>query len=151
TVQFDEGSYYGYGSGIVGLRVFPNPDFTPEQAAKWDPVRYYTDPAYYNDPNLVRPYRVGMSCGFCHVGPNPSSTPADFNHPKWQDLSSIPGAQSFWVDRIFFWDFKKQQDSFIYQLLHTARPGTRDTSLISSDQINNPRTMTAVYALPARV
>ena len=35
------------------------------------PERYYTDPSYYNRKDLVRPYRVGMSCGFCHVGPSP--------------------------------------------------------------------------------
>ena len=37
------------------------------------PQRYYNDPSYYNDPKLVRPYRVGMSCGFCHVGPKPGA------------------------------------------------------------------------------
>ena len=65
------GSYYGYATGIVGLRLFPNPDFDEAAAKKWDPKRYYDDPSYYNDKNLVRPYRVGMSCGFCHVGPEP--------------------------------------------------------------------------------
>src|SRR5574338_285792 len=65
------GSYYGYATGIVGLRLIPNPDFDEKAAARWDPVRYYTDPSYYNDKNLVRPYRAGTSCGFCHVGPNP--------------------------------------------------------------------------------
>ena len=150
-VRVDEGSFYGYGTGIVGLRLFPNPDFGPEQAAKWDANRYYTDPNYYNDSKLVRPYRVGMSCGFCHVGPNPTRPPADFNHPKWENLNSNPGAQYFWVDRIFNWDYKRNEKSFVYQLLHTSRPGALDTSLISSDQINNPRTMNAVYDLPARM
>src|SRR5690349_7680042 len=42
------GSYYGYASGIVGLRLFPNPDFDDAAQKKWDPARYYTDPAYYN-------------------------------------------------------------------------------------------------------
>ena len=63
------GSFYGYATGIVGLRLFPNPDFDERAASKWDPVRYYNDPAYYNSKDLVRPYRVGMSCGFCHVAP----------------------------------------------------------------------------------
>ena len=35
--------------------------------------------------------------------------------------------------------------------MHTARPGTLDTSLISTDGINNPRTMNAVYALKPRL
>src|SRR5262249_4685400 len=61
------GSFYGKASGIVGLRLFPNPDFNEAAKSKWKPERYYTDKNYYNDQNLVRPYRVGMSCGFCHV------------------------------------------------------------------------------------
>jgi hypothetical protein len=41
--NIDAGSYYGYATGIVGLRLFPNPDFDEKAAKKWDPVRYYTD------------------------------------------------------------------------------------------------------------
>ena len=36
-------------------------------AARWDPAKYFSDPSYYNDPKLVRPYRLGMSCGFCRT------------------------------------------------------------------------------------
>ena len=143
------GSYYGYATGIVGLRLFPNPDFDEKAAARWDPVRFYSDPSYYNDKKLVRPYRVGMSCGFCHVGPNPSNPPKDPEHPKWENLNSNPGAQYFWVDRIFVWNVDKS--SFPYQLFHTSRPGALDTSFISTDYINNPRTMNAVYNLGARL
>ena len=145
------GSYYGYATGIVGLRLFPNPDFDQKAADRWDPERYYTDPNYYNNPNIVRPYRVGMACAFCHVGPNPSRPPQDFENPKWGNLNSNVGAQYFWVDRTFVWNYKKSKDNFFFQLLHTSRPGALDTSLVSSDQINNPRTMNAVYDLPARV
>lgn len=143
------GSYYGYATGIVGLRLFPNPAFDEEAQKKWDPERYYTDPTYYNSDKLVKPYRVGMSCGFCHVGPNPSNPPADFENPKWENLNSNPGAQYFWIDRIFMWN--QDQSNFIFQLFHTSRPGALDTSLVSSDQINNPRTMNAVYNLKARL
>jgi hypothetical protein len=58
------GSFYGEPSGIVGLRLFPNPEFDEAAAKRWDADKYFNDPAYYNDKNLVRPYRVGMSCGF---------------------------------------------------------------------------------------
>ncbi len=143
------GSYYGYATGIVGLRLFPNPDFDEAAQKKWDAERYYKDPSYYNDRHLVRPYRVGMSCGFCHVGPNPINPPADRNNPKWENLSSNVGAQYFWVDRIFYWS--GDQSNFFYQLFHTSRPGTLDTSLISTDSINNPRTMNAVYQLKPRL
>jgi cytochrome c2 len=143
------GSYYGEPTGVIGLRLFPNPAFDEAAARKWDPVRYYTDPDYYLSKDLVRPYRVGMSCGFCHVGPNPINPPADPENPKWDNLSSLVGAQYFWVDRIFFW--QADTKNFIFQVFHTARPGTVDTSAISSDNINNPRTMNAVYGLADRL
>ncbi|GAC1650527.1 MAG: hypothetical protein NVS9B15_10180 [Acidobacteriaceae bacterium] len=143
------GSYYGYPTGIVGLRLFPNPAFDENAAKRWNADRYYTDPDYYNSKDLIKPYRVGMSCGFCHVGPNPINPPADRNHPKWENLSSNVGAQYFWIDRIFDWD--ASPDNFVFQLFHTSRPGTLDTSLVSSDSINNPRTMNAMYLLPQRL
>ena len=39
----------------------------------------------------------------------------------------------------------------MYQLVHTSRPGTLDTSLVSTDYINNPRTMNAIYNLGPRL
>lgn len=143
------GSYYGYATGIVGLRLFPNPDFDEQAARRWDPKRYYDDPSYYLRRDLVRPYRVGMSCGFCHVGPNPIKPPADPANPKWENLSSNVGAQYFWFDRIFAW--QADPSSFVYQLFKTQHPGTLDTSLVSTDNINNPRTMNAVYGLLPRL
>jgi len=143
------GSYYGYATGIVGLRLFPNPEFDAAARRRWDAERYYTERDYYNDKDLVKPYRVGMSCGFCHVGPNPSNPPPDPEHPEWQHLNSNPGAQYFWIDRIFFWDV--DETNYVYQMFHTSRPGALDTSLVSSDSINNPRTMNAVYNLGARM
>lgn len=143
------GSLYGYASGIVGLRLFPNPAFDAAAAARWDPVKYFSDPSYYDDPKLVRPYRVGMSCGFCHVGPDPLHPPADPAHPQWADLSSTVGAQYMWVDRLFVYDARA--DNFMYQLVHTYRPGAMDTSLVSTDNINNPRTMNAIYSIGPRI
>ncbi|MBN2702108.1 MAG: hypothetical protein JXR29_11735 [Methylothermaceae bacterium] len=143
------GSYYGYATGVVGLRLFPNPNFDEQAAEDWDPERYYTDPSYYNRKDLVRPYRVGMSCEFCHVGPSPVNPPRDFENPKWENLTSNPGAQYFWWDRIAIWQADRSE--FTYQLFHTSRPGALDTSFVSTDYINNPRTMNAVYDLGPRL
>jgi hypothetical protein len=143
------GSFYGKASGVIGLRLFPNPAFDAAAQAKWDPKRYYTDPSYYFSKDLIRPYRVGMSCAFCHVGPNPINPPADPENPKWENLSSNVGAQYFWVDRILAWE--GDSSSYVYQMFHTSRPGALDTSLISTDNINNPRTMNAVYELAPRL
>jgi len=97
----------------------------------------------------VKPYRVGMSCAFCHVGPNPVKPPEDPEHPEWKHLSSNVGAQYFWIDRIFSWE--ADETSFPYQIFHTSRPGSLDTSLVSTDNINNPRTMNALYHLAPRL
>src|SRR6266403_2211686 len=143
------GSYYGYPTGILGMRLFPNPEFDEAAAKEWNAERFYNDPNYYLSKELVRPYRVGVSCGFCHVGPNPEKPPANPEAPQWENVSSIVGAQYFWVDRIFAWN--ADQSTFFFQFLHTARQGSLDTSLVSSDNINNPRTMNAVYNLWARL
>ena len=145
----ERASYYGYGTGIVGLRLFPNPAFDAQAARDWNPERYYTDASYYNSNKLIKPYRVGMTCAFCHVGPNPTKPPADPAHPKWENLSSNVGAQYFWIDRIFDW--QADPTNFVFQIFHTSRPGSLDTSFISTDNINNPRTMNAVYLLLPRL
>jgi hypothetical protein len=143
------GSYFGYATGIVGLRLFPNPDFNQAAKDKWDPEKYYIDENYYKDPDLVRPYRVGMACGFCHVGPSPIHPPADPSNPQWANLNSTVGSQYLWMDRIFV--YSAGIKTFLYQLMHSYPPGTMDTSLVSTDYINNPRTMNAVYLLGPRM
>lgn len=159
-VALPAGSFYGEPSGVIGLRLFPNPDFNEAARKLWDPVRFYTDEKYYNDTNLVRPYRVGMSCAFCHVGPNPINPPKNVEEPAFAELTSNPGAQYYWVDRIFFWNTRprkqpgvpaKSEGNFLFQLFHTNPPGSLDTSLVSTDYMNNPRTMNAVYEVRARV
>ncbi|UWQ15151.1 hypothetical protein K3556_04445 [Aliiroseovarius sp. M344] len=142
-------SYYGEPTGVLGLRLFPNPEFNERAENNWDPERFYNDPDYYNDDDLVRPYRVGMSCAFCHVGPSPIDPPADPENPEMRNLNATVGAQYFWFDRVFAWKPDKRQ--YMVQLIHTARPGTLDTSLVSPDYINNPRTMNAIYLLEERL
>ena len=151
------GSFYGKPSGIVGLRLFPNPDFDEAAKAKWmaaikdNKDAFYTDKTFYNNQHLVRPYRVGMSCAFCHVGPAPTHAPSDPENPAWANLNSNPGAQYFWVDRIFIWNPEAAPANFIFQLFHSSKPGSLDTSFVSTDNINNPRTMNAVYNLGPRL
>lgn len=147
--EFPVGSIYGYATGVVGLRLFPNPKFDEEAARKWDAKRYYEDPTYYLSKDLVKPYRVGMSCAFCHVAFNPVKPPGDPENPKWENLSSNVGAQYYWVDRVFMWE--ADETSIAYQVIHKSRPGALDTSLISTDYMNNPRTMNAVYNLRSRL
>ena len=97
------------------------PDFDEPAAREWDPSASTTTRTYYQRQDLVRPYRVGMSCGFCHVGPSPTHPPADPENPKWENLNSTVGAQYFWIDRIFTWEADRRSN-FIFQLLHTSQP-----------------------------
>ena len=116
------GSYYGEPTGVARPAAVPEPGVRRGGARKaWDPERYYTDPDYYNDKDLVRPYRVGMSCGFCHVGPSPIAPPADPENPKWENLNSTVGAQYFWIDRIFAWEAEARRTTCSSSSTPTAR------------------------------
>src|ERR1051326_3782980 len=148
---------YGRSSGVVGLRLFPNPDFGDAARAAWrkhiaaDGINhdFYENPHYYNDPKLVRPYMVGMACAFCHVGPDPVRPPADPENPRWENLNDFIGAQYFRASEVF--GNGMGPDSFVWQLLHSWKPGTIDTSFIATDYLNNPGTMNALFDIPQRL
>lgn len=139
---------YGLSSGVVGLRLFPNPKFDAVARAAWDAERYYNDESYFADPNLVRPYRVGMSCAFCHASFHPLNPPLDPANPEWANISGNIGAQYLRI-RAVFGNLLDEED-FVYHLLDSQPPGTIDTSLIASDNINNPNTMNAIFGIPER-
>lgn len=140
---------YGRPSGIVGLRIYPNPKFDAAARRRWDAHRYYYDPAYYNNPKLVRPYVVGMACGFCHVSFNPLKPPADPEKPKWENLSSTIGNQYLNSGRIF--GNGASPDSYAYQLFQSWPRGTVDTSFLATDHLNNPSRINSIFAVPARL
>jgi hypothetical protein len=146
---------YGRASGIVGLRLFPNPDFDDAAEARWlaaireNPDAYYSDRKFYADETLVRPYRVGMACGFCHVGPHPLHPPSDPEAPQWQNLSSLVGSQYLRPERVFV--LPGSEDNFLFHVVKAMPPGTVDTSALATDNINNPRSMNAIYQVGARL
>jgi hypothetical protein len=148
--DFDE-AIYGRASGVLGLRIYPNPNFDQAARDKWNSnrSRFYTDPTYYSDGTLVRPYRVGMSCAFCHVSHHPLFPPADPENPTFQNLSATIGAQYFWFGRIFAPNLTP--NSFVWHLVDSAQPGALDTSFIPTDHINNPRAMNAIFDVSARI
>ena len=140
---------YGLSSGVVGLRLFPNPAFTGEARKKWNATNYYNKTNYYSDPELVRPFRVGMSCAFCHASAHPLNPPPDPSRPRWENLSASIGSQYLRIRSVF--GNLLPTNNFVYHLLDSQPPGTIDTSLIASDNINNPNTMNAIFAVPQRV
>jgi hypothetical protein len=152
---------YGYPSGIFGLRLMLNPDFfaKTDNAAQarqyWKERveqtngRYYTDVQIHSDPKLIRPFRVSMSCGFCHIGPHPLNPPKDPEKPDWDNLSGIIGAQ-YWDPQPAFGNLVGRPN-FLHHFLKSQAPGTVDTSLVSTDQINNTNIINAIFDVPARL
>jgi hypothetical protein len=140
---------YGYPSGVVGLRLFPNPEFNESAKQRWDPKKYYEDPKYASHPDTIRPFRVGMSCGFCHIAPHPLRPPANPEEPEWANLSNNIGNQYLRFRYIFA--NALDSDNFLSQVIDAQLPGTIDTSLVSSDNINNANTINSFYGLNARV
>lgn len=159
---------YGYPSGVVGLRLWPNPDFfgkspTAQKAREYwkakvvsdQGAKYYsTDPKdadFHADPELIRPFRVSMACSFCHVGPHPLAPPAldKLEHLDWGNMSSMIGNQ-YWAPPNVFSNLKSPV-SFLWQFVASQQPGTIDTSLVATDHINNPNTINAIFEVNARL
>ncbi len=154
-------SVYGFPSGIFGLRLFLNPDFfgpgdyATKARTRWNervmpnPDRYYNDATITKDPSLVRPFRVSVSCGFCHIGPHPLNPPKNIEAPEWENLSSTIGAQ-YWKPQPAFGNLQTG-NSVLFHFLASQQPGTVDTSLVSTDHINNANTMNGVWDINARL
>jgi hypothetical protein len=139
---------YGKPSGIIGFRLFPNPEFDQAARKKWDGERFMNDPKYYNNNKLVRPYRVAVSCGACHVSPNPSHPPVDPENPRWENLASAIGNQYLNEGKVFACNVEK--GGFFYEELAAQPRGTSDTSRIATDHINNPNAINAIFLLAER-
>ena len=148
TSDVDE-KVYGKSSGVIGFRIYPNPAFDETARKNWNPDRYYKDRSYYDDPKLVRPYRVGLTCGLCHVAFSPLNPPTDPENPNWQNLASAIGNQYLREGRVFVFD--PQPESFFQQMLEAQPPGTSDTSRVANDHINNPGAISAIFDLDIRL
>lgn len=144
-----DANVYGHPSGVIGLRIYLNPRFDAAAQRAWDPQRYYNDPSYYTNPNLVRPYIVGMACGLCHVSFNPLKPPDNREQPKWENLASTIGNHYIVASKVFA--ATASTNSYAYQVLHSWKPGTIDTSFLATDNLNNPSKINSIYALQVRL
>jgi hypothetical protein len=140
---------YGRPSGIMGFRIFDNPDFNGDAAKNWSGEKYYNDSDYAVNSKLVRPYRVGISCGSCHIAFNPCNPPADPENPKWENLASAIANQYIREGAVFASNVKP--GGFFWEMLKAQPPGTSDTSRIATDHINNPNTINPIFELGARL
>src|SRR5207244_10184393 len=133
---------------VPGFRFFPKPDFDDKARQKWDGQRFYEDSTYYSDNKLVRPYRVGVACGACHIAPNPSRPPADPENPHWKNLASAIGNQYINEGKVFACNVEK--GGFFYEMLAAQPRGTSDTSRIATDHINNQNAINEIFLLKER-
>ncbi|MGB6941749.1 MAG: hypothetical protein WBE37_05105 [Bryobacteraceae bacterium] len=130
-----------YSSGIMGIRLFPNPDFNP---AVWNAGKFLN-----YDPRIEPPYLAGLACGVCHISFNPANPPADPNNPQWENLAPAIGNQYLREGEMF--KGRLTPANFVYWVFDTQQPGTSDTSRISTDFINNPNAINSIwYILSAR-
>lgn len=150
-------SVYGRPTGIMGFRLFDNPDFKGEAVEKWkkqlDPAtgeakRFYEDADYAAQRDLVRPYRVGVSCGSCHIAYHPCYPPENPNEPEYKNLASAIGNQYIREGRAFAPNVRP--GGFFHEMIQTQPRGTSDTSRIATDNINNPNTINAIFLLAER-
>ena len=156
---------FGTSTGALGLRKFPNPRF---DAAKWRKLNggsMATWEAYGKllsgdtgdgdsrttrlfDGSIEPPFRIGMSCGACHISYDPVKPPADPSNPKWENIDGLVGNQFSRVSQLLASGMS--QHLLEWQLIARTRPGTVDTSALPMDTISNPGTMNAIYNFARR-
>ena len=130
----------GDASGIVGLRKFPNPKF---DKSRWDAAKYLQNPG-----EMQPPYLIGMTCGFCHIGFNPTNPPANPERATWGNLAATIGNQYWEEGRLF--NLNMKPDDFRWHVAARQPPGTSDTSRFATDHINNPNAINTIFNLSAR-
>lgn len=131
-----------HAAGIMGARKFPNPNFDP---AQWDVNQYY---ATTERAQMEPPYRIGLSCGICHIALNPLKPPKDPASPQWENLVGALGNQYIKEGGLFGGGIS--DNDFRKQVLNSQPPGTSDTSRIATDHIDNPNAINAIFNLADR-
>ena len=155
---------FGTSTGALGLRKFPNPNFDPEKwrrlngsLASWDAYRNFmagedgsgdsrTNRLF--DGSVEPPFRIGMSCGACHISYSALKPPADPNNPKWENIDGLVGNQFSRVSQLLASGMS--QHLLEWQLIARARPGVVDTSALPMDTVSNPGTMNSVVNFARR-
>jgi hypothetical protein len=155
---------FGTSTGALGLRKFPNPRFDAEAWRKlngtlgtWDGYRRQlsTDPADSDsrtsrlfDGSVEPPFRIGMSCGACHISHNPLKQVADPNNPKWDEIDGLVGAQYSRISQLLASGMSRH--ALEWQLIARSRPGAVDTSALPMDTVANPGTMNPIHNFSQR-
>ncbi len=130
-------------AGVMGVRKFANPNFDPE---KWDVAQYYAPGD--TKSQIEPPYRMGVSCGICHIAHNPLKPPKDPEKPRWENIVGALGNQYIREGQLFGSNIP--DTDFRKQVINNQPPGTSDTSRIGTDHIDNPNTVNAIFNLGVR-
>ena len=148
---------YGRPTGVMGFRLFDNPEFKGDAVEKWkkqiDPATgeakaFYENADFAASKDLVRPYRVGVSCGSCHIAFHPCFPPENPAEPKYENLASAIGNQYIKEGATFAPNVR--QGGFFYEMISAQPRGTSDTSRIATDNINNPNAINPIFLLAER-
>jgi mono/diheme cytochrome c family protein len=115
-------------AGVVGVRKFPNPNYTPT--------------------NGQPPVLIGVACAGCHAGLDPQNPPANPNHPSWANIHPTVGNQFIQIGKIFGANLSTHDPR--KQVFNSWAPGTVDTTAIENDGINNPGIITQFFNFPNR-
>jgi hypothetical protein len=157
--------HFGTSTGVLGLRKFPNPRFNAEKwkalngsLGSWDCFRGKGDangacngrPAakHFFDGAVEPPFRIGMSCGACHIAYKPDNPPADPNKPRWENIDGLVGNQYSRISNLLGSGFTPHD--LEWQLISRARPGIVDTSALPMDYVSNPGSMNAIINFARR-
>jgi hypothetical protein len=156
--------FFGTSTGALGLRKFPNPRFDAEKWRKlngslgsWENYgKFLSGDSGDGDSRTNRlfdgsiepPFRIGMSCGACHISFDPLSPPADPNKPEWKNIDGLVGNQYSRISQLLASGMS--QHLLEWQLIARTRPGTVDTSALPMDTVSNPGTMNAIYNFKSR-
>ncbi len=147
------GSYYGEPTGSRRPAAVPEPGLRREGAPALE-LRPVLQRSRRTTPIAISSGRIASACRarFCHVGPE-SDQAAGGSRESEVGESELDRRRAVLLvgPRLQLARATRTQDSIFYQALHVSRPGTLDTSLVSTDNINNPRTMNAVYYLGPRM
>lgn len=126
-----------YASGIIGIRLSPNPRFDRKH---WNAAEYLRDPRKYEPP-----YLAGLTCGACHIAFDPLHPPADPEHPQWENLAGTIGNQYLLEGKMF--EGQLTPSDFLWHVYARQQPGTSDTSRLSVDWVDNPNAINSIYLI----
>ncbi|MCP3962190.1 MAG: hypothetical protein GY719_30475 [bacterium] len=128
-----------YAAGAMGFRKRPNPKYKPEL---WDAEKYV------GNPLIEPPYRIGLTCGICHLGFSPTNPPADPANPSWENIDTVAGNQ--YLDEAFLYRLAVDEEHTEWQVLKSHSRGVVDPTRIANDNVENPTAVRAVINFKQR-